>query len=405
MKYTITFHSITTLKRNLRCLHLHLCLLTMVILASLSLSSCTEEGTDVDDINKQTILVFMPWTDQASLQAVFEQNIDSMKTAISKEKGMANSRLMVFMSSSSDNARLFEITWAKNTGCVEKTVKEYNDAPQQSAEGIAEVIGDAQKSAPALNYALIIGGHGTGWTYKDLWTNYPYKVKRSFGSVSDKANAIDIETLAEAIAATGTTMQYILFDNCYMANIEVAYALKDVTNFLVASTSEINLIGMPYKSMWSSLCSATPSYSGMTQAYKTFYSKYKIPCGSLSAIDCRKLTELAAVMKEINSRYSLADSLRDSIQTTDGFNQHIFYDMTDYVEHLAPSRALMNRYNTAIKAAIRSNAYTETFYSYIYSKALTIDVKTHCGVTISDPSINSVALNGREKTSWWKATH
>jgi hypothetical protein len=32
-------------------------------------------------------------------------------------------------------------------------------------------------------------------------------------------------------------------------------------------------------------------------------------------------------------------------------------------------------------------------------------VKTFSGITISDPSINSVAKDGKEKTSWWKATH
>jgi hypothetical protein len=39
-------------------------------------------------------------------------------------------------------------------------------------------------------------------------------------------------------------------------------------------------------------------------------------------------------MKEINSHYTLADSLRDSVQVLDGFNNHIFYDMGSYVDHV-----------------------------------------------------------------------
>ena len=59
--------------------------------------------------------------------------------------------------------------------------------------------------------------------------NYP--TTRFFGSVDDMSLAINVNTLAQAIADAGMKMQYILFDNCYMANVETAYELKDVTNF------------------------------------------------------------------------------------------------------------------------------------------------------------------------------
>lgn len=52
---------------------------------------------------------------------------------------------------------------------------------------------------------------------------------RFFGSVSLSDNAIDISTLAEGIKLSGLKMQYILFDACYMGNVETAYELKDVT--------------------------------------------------------------------------------------------------------------------------------------------------------------------------------
>ena len=41
-------------------------------------------------------------------------------------------------------------------------------------------------------------------------------------------------------------MEYILFDDCYMSTVEVAYDLKNVTSHLIASTSEIMAYGMPY---------------------------------------------------------------------------------------------------------------------------------------------------------------
>lgn len=138
-----------------------------------------------------------------------------------------------------------------------------------------------KRRAEALNYSLIIGAHGCGWTYKSDWVNYPYMARpnagfaqkgstsyptatgnfsgiqygpdpnkpitRFFGSVSLEENALDVPTLAEGIKLSGTKMQYILFDACYMGNVETAYELKDVTNFMISSSSEVMGAGVPYK--------------------------------------------------------------------------------------------------------------------------------------------------------------
>lgn len=157
-------------------------------------------------------------------------------------------------------------------------------ASYASAEGIADILNEVKTQASALNYALIVGAHGCGWTYASDWSRYPYYARpsvtrpsdsalsgysaadnsatgysatdissfsgiqfgpdpnapltRFFGSVSLAENAIDISTLAEGIRESGLKMQYILFDVCYMSNIETAYELKDVTNYLVATSSE-----------------------------------------------------------------------------------------------------------------------------------------------------------------------
>lgn len=162
---------------------------------------------------------------------------------------------------------------------------------------------------------------------------------------------------------------------------------------------------MPYYSMWSSLCNATPSYSGMTSNFKSFYSDYAIPCGTLTAIDCRQMENLAAVMKKINSTYSLQKGLADSIQSTDGFKQHIFYDLGSYVTALNPGRELLREYNDVMSKTIRSNAATDSLYSNLYGKDVFIRIKNNSGITISDPSIHPAALRGMRKTAWWTATH
>jgi len=407
---------------------------------SLVLTSCSDDSVDVNTINKQTILIFMPWSGSQSSVGLYNElkaNLDSIESAIVDEKGM-NGRVLVFLSSSSQSSSLYEITY-ENGKIEHHTIKEYTGNEYDTTQGMLQILNDVQANAYALYYAMIIGGHGSGWTFKEDWNDYPNNAKaygavgakgnkavadgvlplypqtRFFGSVSDMNYAFNITDLADAIQQAGMKMQYILFDDCYMANIETAYMLKDATNYLIASTSEVMAMGMPYRELWSNLAKSTPGYEGIINSFHTFYSNYKvyydrntkyiIPGGALSAIDCRNLEQLATVMKEINSHYTLADSLRDSVQVLDGFNNHIFYDMGSYVDHVCNNANLKSDFHAALDNVVKYKQSTDSVFTNLYHSAYSIPVKTFSGITISDMSLNSVALKGREKTAWWRRTH
>lgn len=409
----------------------HILYFLVLLVAALSASSCTEEGPDTDSINKQTILVFMPWTGTANgsqgLYSYFKQNLDSIESAIIKA-GQMNGRALVFLSSSANKSSLYEITLVNNK--IQHTpIKEYSGNSYTTADGITQLLNDVKSTAYALNYAMVISSHGMGWTFKDDWNNYPYSAKprrnadglsnstgkhvpyyptRFYGSVDDISDyGTDIESLETGIRNAGMKMQFILFDDCYMANVETAYQLKDVTNFLIGSTSEVMVQGMPYQTMWTALASPTPTYATITDAFYKFYSNYRPPCGTLSAIDCRQMDKLAELMKQINSKFKFDSSKLDSIQVLDGFSKSIFYDMKDYVDSLCTDKDLLNDFNSAFKQATKSTVHTDSIYSAInpLEGGQFIKLKRYSGITISDPSINSVALKGKEKTAWWKATH
>lgn len=406
----------------------------LLVASILCFISCTtEESEDVNDINKQTVVVFMPWSGTQSNQGLYSyflQNLDSIESAI-KTKGSMSGRVLVFLSTSANESSLYEITY-ENKEIQHTTLQTYTGNLYTTSEGITQILNDVQSNAFALNYAMIIGCHGCGWTFKDDWESYPYRSKinpvsfttapsmaksakataqypttRFYGSVSDNNYATDIPVLAQGIKGAGIKMQYILFDDCYMANVETAYELKDVTNYLIGSTSEVLSIGMPYQTMWSSLATATPAYQTAVTAFNTFYSNYRYPYGTLSAIDCRKLDRLAEQMRMINQNNTLADSLVDSLQVLDGFHEPLFYDMGDYVAHLCKNVDILNDFNATLTQVIKASAHTDSIYSYLYfgEEPRYIKVNHFSGLTISDPSRNSVVLKGREKTAWWKATH
>jgi len=418
-----------------------------------SITSCGDEAFDVESVNKQTILVFLPWsgdTNHTGLYADLQNNVDSICAGIVAKKGLNNSRVLVFLSESATSSTLYDLQYDATEKKVNRIpLKTYSDDSYNSAEGIAELLNETKQQAEALNYALIIGGHGSGWTFASDWVNYPYLARprttgsagntgesfsgiqfgdnpdkpstrlyepstssfkpstRFFGSVSREENSIDLPTLVEGIKQSGIRMQYILFDACYMGNVETAYELKDVTNYLISSSSEIMSYGLPYKTLWNYLCSATPSYSSIVSTSISFYNATDVPYLNLAAIDCRQMDKLAAVMKEINNQYTLDSSVPlDSIQPLDGFSPHLFFDLTTYVDSLCPSGYLKDKFTSQMKLTVKAAQSTDNVYTALSTaRKNTIKVKTYSGLTISDPSLHSVAIKGREKTGWWKATH
>ena len=402
---------------------------------AMTFTGCSEEAFDTDSVNKQTILVFYPWTGSKSstgLLGYLQNNIDSICDGIIDRKGLNNSRVLVFLSDKYNHSTLYDLQYNATTKSVDRVpLKEYEGASYASAEGIADIMNEVKTKASALNYALIVGVHGCGWTYASDWSRYPYYARpsvtrprdnnfsgiqfgpdpnapltRFFGSVSLAENAMDISTLAEGIRESGLKMQYILFDACYMSNIETAYELKDVTNYMIASGSEIMAAGLPYRSMWSYLNSPTPNYSGIVSTSVNFYkNNSSAPFCNLAAIDCRQVEKLASVMKDINAEYQLSASVSlDSIQHLDGFRPNLFYDLETYVDSLRPSGYLLDQFKSQLKLTIKASDHTDEAYTCIYSSD-SFKIKNYCGITISDPSQHSVAIKGREKTGWWKATH
>lgn len=409
------------------------------IVSIIGLGSCTEEAFDIDKVNKQTILVFLPWTGGNSsigLTKALSNNIDSICAGIKDKKGLNNTRVLVFFSNNANNSTLFDLTYNDVTKEVSRTpIKTYEGSAYNSANGFADILNEVRQNAEALNYALIIGAHGCGWSCADDWINYPNQAKsfntqqtlsydtpfsgiqfgtdpdnpttRFFGSVDRKENSIDLSTLVEGIKQSGIKMQYILFDVCYMGNVETAYELKDVTNYLIASSSEIIAKGIPYRSMWSYLNGTTPNYSSLVNGIVNFYKNSNSPYCNMAAIDCRQLDELANVMKEINQKYTLDTTIPlDSIQPLDGFLPHLSYDMAVYVDSLKPSGYLKEQFSNQLKKTVKAAAHTDCAYTALRQyPEVTIKIKNYCGLSISDPSQHPVAIRGKEKTGWWKATH
>lgn len=387
----------------------------LVLLTPSVFLSCDNDSTDEPDNNsskyKQTVLMYMPWSG-GSIYSYFLQNISSFETAIRNNKGFDGNALVVFISESETKSHLINIKY--NDGeCYRDTIRSFyfDECDYTTSAGIASVINNAIKIAPAKTYALAIGCHGMGWlpVGSEISTrarmsaseNQNVYLTRYFGHSSDNEYQTDISTLAAGIKKTGLRMEYIMFDDCYMSNIETAYELKDVTDYLIASTCEIMIDGMPYSEIGMDLLKN--NYKNICDGFYSFYSNYSMPCGTIGVTDCKEVERMAEIMKEINTAYPLGVESVDDIQDLDGYNTTVFFDFGDYVSHLCKDEYLLNLFKTQLDRLVPYKANTETYYSMLTQQQTRI--KTFSGLTVSDPTENKGLTDALSTTSWYKATH
>lgn len=410
--------------------------LSILLLALLVLVGCDDKNTYVEQIApEQTLLMYFPWSGNSQgntgLTSHFETNISDMEEVL-RYRQPDGCRVLVFMENRVGVAlegKLFELVGGD--GNVAQTIhKTYQQLDMTTAEGIATVLKDLQVVAPAPRYAMSIGCHGMAWIpserlkakqqvqpllaqprEKEYWEYEGVHQTRWFGGM-DAEFQTEISTLAQAIDRAGIKMEYILFDDCYMSSVEVAYELRNVADYLIGSTSEIMAEGFPYFEMGACMLGDV-DYEGICESFYQYYMEDgSMPCGTVAVTVCAELERLADVMKRINAvSTELPKAVREDLQVLDGYSPTRFYDMGDYVRHYCADEALLAEFESQLEKAVPAayRRHTPTFFSMsggnIQDRPGETLIETFSGITTSDPSVASAVIGAREDTAWWKATH
>ena len=394
------------LKKNIR--------LLLIPAALFFLAACSDRDDEPRvgpvENSRQTMIVFMPWC--SDLYYYFEDNVTALRKSVA-EGMLQEERLLVCIGKDTRAALLIEL-YGHNGQCISDTLLSYTDIDFTSRSGITKMLTDAHRLAPSPHQALIVGSHGWGWLPAGV---NPARAKetslflsghgaetcptRWFGAMSDDGQ-IEVQTLAGAIADASLHMDYILFDDCYMSSVEVAYDLRHATDYIVACPTEIMAYGFPYDRCTRFLGS-TPDYESLVTTFIDFYSTYKTPCATIGVTDCSRLEALAEAMREMNERFGEPDeTLLAQIQTMDGLSPTLFYDLGDYCRHLCnEDETLRSRLDQLISQAVPYQGHTPYYYA---AKSGSHRIDAFSGITTSAGSLSPFAAS-YASTAWYAATH
>lgn len=383
------------------------------------LSSCGKHNKEEDKTTPQTIIVYLSGT---SLNWAFSINVQDIETALQQNIKGDSRVVVVWQNGVAKKAEAIELCY-DNGHITRQPLAEYDLSSTMSKEDLSYIFSDVMRLAPASAYGLILGSHSWAWIpfddYDEIRTNglsksayarlrireeLPRHLQTRFIGDPSGANRFDITTLAEAIQATGKKFEYILFDACFMANVEAAYELRNSTKYVIGSACEIMGNGFPYtKTLPHLLKNGGRSYD-LTEAARSFHEHYKSTLkysGTIALINCSQLDALAATMKEVNK--SLSEEYdRSALQTYEGGTNHIFFDLGDYVDKVCTSAEAKSNFKSQLEKTVPAKFTLDTFWStYIHSNHY--PVTSFSGLSTSAPSI--LFRDSYSQTAWYKATH
>lgn len=380
----------------------------------------------------QTVFMFFPWSN--SLLSDFRRTVEDMQTVVA-QRSMKDERIMVFMATSEREAVLFELK-KQNGRCLTDTLRRYSDRPFTSRQWLTSLFSEVMTLAPASRYGMVVGCHGLAWVpvqgqrnarkrlgsqerideednlYKEeridkegepndlMHFEVQGPVTTRFIGGTYPETQIETTDLADAMADAGLHTEYILFDACYMSSVEVAYELKDVTHYLIASPTEVLSYGFPYITMGKHLL-GTPNYKGIADSFISFYSSYNLPYGTVAVTDCTQLDALAAIAQQINAA-DAEQLVPNGVQIMDGYSPTLFYDLGHLMSLKDAGTVLTAAFAEQLEKTVPYKGHTGQYFTAL--KDAPVDIKHYSGLNTSQGSLNHMA-DRLSETAWYKATN
>jgi len=116
-------------------------------------------------------------------------------------------------------------------------------------DSLTNFINWAAKACPAKKYVLVLGDHGRGYAPDaDIFNPNAASTRGVIFDDGNNGNHFSAPSLAHAIKAANIRPEVVYFDACMMNTLEYMFELKDVTDYIVASTF-ITLSGTQYSQL------------------------------------------------------------------------------------------------------------------------------------------------------------
>lgn len=390
---------------------LHL-IIYMCALALLSLTSCHDEepsprlpDTGLPGVTMlHDLIIYMSGENSLSTYVAG----DSLEIA----KGMAevddSCRVVVLI----DDAKSSRLCVGTRTTPLQ-TVRTYpGNLTMTDGATMQTLLADIISAYPARSYGLVLWSHATGWVFQ----GQAQKVRRrTFGVDSGKRGSADNTGLQMNIPTLRHVLEqmphfdYIFFDACFMQCIEVAYELRHVTDYILASPAEIPGHGAPYHLLLRHLFASPAELEQAMEAYADYYETgpgcFKYNGAELSLVRTDALETLAArtrpLVQTLFADKTVVDcrKVQSFAPSTGKLSFTLCYDMRNLFMQTIPAEDFA-LWDQAFAAAVPCSHLSPYWTTAAFEYAMHVADPASCGgVTMFVPD------NDFEKNGWCTDYH
>ncbi len=242
------------------------------------------EPWGIQDSTENTAIVYMIG-EEPDLGDALESDIQEMVNG--KDDIPDNSRIVVYIDKANSTPVIYQID-AKHGKRTWKTFETDEDCTDsltmlRNLKHIVEYF-------PARHYGLTVSAHGTGWLFKNRMR------RKAIGyDTTNGTKWLNIPTLRGVLEQLPHT-RYVLFDVCFMQTVEVAYELRNVTDWIIGGPAEIPGTGAPFHLITRAM--ANGDVDGIVDRYGSYYPDGVYLGVLLSAVKCDEMEKLAEATRQ-----------------------------------------------------------------------------------------------------------
>jgi hypothetical protein len=357
----------------------------------------------------RNILFYIATGDASSIDNDTQGKIDSVRNGIDPNTG----EMIIYSDRRAKGAFLFKINKTKDSEGLYglDTLEVYGNENSADASKITRAINYMTTHYPADCYGMIFFAHGSGWLPEGT-------LNRPRSLVIDTVNGSkkEIEYYDFAAAIPAGTLDFIIFEECFMADAAFMYELRNKTDYVLASSAEIVSPGYTFiykeriKDLFDTKRPVEEGLKSFGQSYvnylKTNFSENDDYCSvTMSLIKAPEMEALATATKSALNGMDIKESnLRiDSIQRFDrprelsGQSRSRYFDLGHTVDSLATQTATFK--SQLNKTVVWKDASANFMLGYNGFK-----INYHSGMSIYIKQDAFPYLNSRyEETAWYKA--
>ena len=367
----------------------------------------------------QTLIFYMLGM---GLSSYYNSNVNAILEALSKNI-QGDTRVVLYKQSSTTDAAIYELRYdVGQDKAVQERVKNITLSLPYDMQMLERTFAEILDYAPARKYNLIVGSHGAGWLPKNtpeimsrVMSNMGLSVEQIWQKREDALDTrhigdntitqYDIYEFVGAIENNNLHFDYILFDACFMSNIEAIYDMCNITSNVIASPCEIMAAGFPYNKILPHLLKDGGNgydLDAVCREYVDYYKSTSIPSACVAHTVTSELETLAETMKAVNAAERVEGFDISSVQSYEGLSTHYFYDLEDYVLRSCTDADAIEAFKAQLAKSVLSRYHTGEFYS-AYGNTQMRPINYYSGITTSvDVDVYSVEWR---KTKWYRDTH